>query len=166
MRHRVKSNQFNRDTNARKALLRNLVRALVETGSIVTTKGKAKEIKRLTDKLVARAKKDGVAARRQLHQFFGKRDAVNVLVDQIAPAMAKRNSGFTRIKAEGNRRGDNSEMVRLEFVETIPAKKTAVAAVAQAPAQAAAKKPAVVKKTAAKKPAAKKPAAKTAKKKE
>jgi large subunit ribosomal protein L17 len=152
MRHRVKKNHFNRDTNARKALLRNLVRSLVEKGSIVTTKGKAKEVKRLTDKLVSRAKKSSVASRRQLHQFFGKRDVVNTLVEQVAPAMDKRDSGFTRIKPQGKRRGDNSEMVKVEFVEKIeaPAKKVAKKAPAKKAVKPAAKKAASKKSTAKK----------------
>lgn len=150
MRHRVNKRHFNRDTNARKALLRNLVRALVEEGSIVTTKARAKEVKRLTDRVVARAKKDSVASRRQLHQFFGKRDVVNTLFDKIVPAMGNKESGFVRIKADGLRRGDNSEMVRVEFTAEIKGGLTKEKVVAKAET----KKP-VAKKAAAPKKAKK-----------
>lgn len=116
MRHRVQKRHFNRDTNSRKALLRNLVRSLVETGEIITTITKAKEIKRISDKLIGKASNDTVATRRALHRFFGKKDAVNTLVDSVAPAMKDRKSGFTTISKIGKRRGDNSEMARLAFV--------------------------------------------------
>lgn len=117
MRHRVKTRQFDRDTKQRKALLRGLVRSLLEQGSITTTKQKAKEVKRWADKLIGKAKTDTISVRRQLHTFFGKRDVVNTLVDRVAPSMGKRVSGFTTIKNVGKRRGDNAEMVTLELIE-------------------------------------------------
>ncbi len=117
MRHRVKTKQFNRDTQHRKALLVNLVRALVEQGHIVTTKEKAKEVKRHADVVIGKALNDSLHTRRILHQFFGKRDVVNTLVEKIAPAMKNRVSGFTTLKTVGKRRGDNSLMVKLELVE-------------------------------------------------
>lgn len=117
MRHQVKSKQFNRDTKARQALLKGLVRSFIEHGQITTTKTKAKETKRISDKMIATAKQEGLATRRVLHRFFGKRDVVNTLVDKIAPLFPKHNSGFSRIVALGKRRGDNTPMARLELVE-------------------------------------------------
>lgn len=121
MRHRVATKRLNRDTNHRKALLKNLVRALVETGSIVTTEVKAKETKRIADRLIHKAQTDTVAVRQQLHRVFGRRDVVNTLVDRVAPAMKDRVSGFTTLKLEGTRRGDNSDLYRLSLV-TMPEK--------------------------------------------
>src|SRR3972149_6235021 len=117
MRPRVTSHHFNRDTNHRKLLLRKWVRALVEHGEIVTTEVKAKETRRLADRLIHRALTHSVSARRQLHVFFGARDVVNTLVEKIAPTMKKRASGFTTLVRLGKRRGDNVEMVRLSLVE-------------------------------------------------
>ncbi|MFZ1721348.1 MAG: 50S ribosomal protein L17 [Microgenomates group bacterium] len=117
MRHRIAGKKFNRDTNARKNLLSGLVRSLVEHGKIVTTQAKAKEVKRLADKLVSMAQGEDVAARRQLHKFFGKRDVVNTLVDRIAPLFTDRVSGFTTIKAAGVRRGDNTALFELSFIK-------------------------------------------------
>ncbi len=118
MRHRIAGKKFNRDTNARKNLLSGLVRSLVEHGKIVTTQAKAKEVKRLTDKLVSIAQRDdNVAARRLLHRFFGKRDVVNTLVDRIAPLFTDRVSGFTTIKSAGVRRGDNTALFQLSFIK-------------------------------------------------
>ncbi|MCB9813034.1 MAG: 50S ribosomal protein L17 [Pseudomonadales bacterium] len=117
MRHRIKAKHFNRDSNARKALFKNLVRSLVEHGFIVTTESKAKEIKRISDKIISKAKVDSVATRRLLHRFFGRRDVVNTLVDRIAPEFSDRNSGFTSIEDVGLRRGDNTKLSKLSLVK-------------------------------------------------
>lgn len=118
MRHRVASNHFNRNTKARKGLLVGLVRALLLNGSITTTKAKATEIARLTDRLISKAQADSVATRRQLHTFFGKRDVVNTLVDSIAPMFTDRKSGFSTTQEIGNRRGDNALLVKLSLLKT------------------------------------------------
>ena len=116
MRHRVTGKKFNRDTKSRKALIRNLVRSLIEHGFVVTSEARAKEIKRVSDKLFSRAKEDSLANRRQLHTFFGKRDVVNSLFERIMPLYTDRVSGFTRIVRIGSRRGDNTEVVKLSLV--------------------------------------------------
>ncbi len=116
MRHRVKSNHLNRDTNNRKALFKSLITSLIQVGEIKTTEPKAKAIKGLTDKLISRAQNGSIAARRLLARFFGRRDIVNKLVDEVAPAMSDRKSGFTRITKLGKRRGDNAVMVKMELV--------------------------------------------------
>lgn len=162
MRHRSNITKFNRDTKSRKALFKSLLRALVEEGAIVTTEAKAKEAKRIADKLIGKAKVDSTATRRVLHRFFGVRDVVNTLVDTIAPQFSDRNSGFVRITKMGVRRGDNVAMVKLSLVtlpETIgtlknvsSAKKTA----AKAEAKATDKKAVSVKKAPVKKVPAKK----------
>lgn len=117
MKHRVKTHQFNRDTKARKALLKNLLRSLFEQASIITTEAKAKEIKRLADKIINQAKKADLNSRRVIHRFFGQRDVVNTVIDRIAPLMKDKVSGFTTLKKLGKRRGDNSLMVKLELVK-------------------------------------------------
>ena len=117
MRHRIKDKQLGRNTKQRKALLRELLRALFERGQIVTTQAKAKEVRRLADKLIHKAQNDSLSVRRQLHKFFGKRDVVNTLVDRVAPAFKTRKSGFTSLKVQGHRRGDNTLMVTLALIE-------------------------------------------------
>ncbi len=116
MRHRIQDKKFNRDSNQRKALFMGLLRNLTVQGSIVTTMARAKAVKRLADRMVTTASANDVAARRKLHHTFGKRDVVNKLVDVVAPAMSDRKSGFVRVTAMGNRRGDNTPMATLEFV--------------------------------------------------
>lgn len=117
MRHRVKIKHFNRDSKARKALFKGLVRSLVEHGAIVTTESKAKEIKRIADKIISNAKIDTIATRRLLHKFFGRRDVVNSLVDRIAPVFSDKNSGFTTIEDAGLRRGDNTKLSKLSLTK-------------------------------------------------
>ena len=116
MKHRVKSKRFNRDTSSRKALLRNSLRALIEHGHIETNESRAKEVRRLADKLITKAKKGDLASRRELHKFFTKRDVVNTLVDQVAPALADRQSGFRSLEKLSKRRGDNVTMYRLSLL--------------------------------------------------
>ncbi len=116
MRHRIASTSLNRDTNNRKALFKSLISSLIEVGEIKTTEAKAKAIKGLTDKLIHKAQDGSITARRLLARFFGRRDVVNTLVDQIAPSMKDRKSGFTRIIPLGKRRGDNATLVKMQLV--------------------------------------------------
>lgn len=116
MRHRVAKRHFNRDTNARKALLVGLMRQLVISGKITTTEAKAKEVARLFDKQLSKAKRGSLTDRRKLHQVFGKRDVVNTLVDRIAPTVSDRTSGFTTRSVIGKRRGDNALLVQVALV--------------------------------------------------
>jgi large subunit ribosomal protein L17 len=116
MKHRVKIKHFNRDTHSRKALLRNSLRGLIEHGQIETSEARAKEIRRLADKLISRAQKGNLATRRQIHRFFGKRDVVNTLFDRVVPAIAERKSGFCSLEKLANRRGDNMPVYRLSLL--------------------------------------------------
>lgn len=116
MRHRNTSSKLNRDTNNRKALFKSLISSLIQVGEIKTTEAKAKAIRGLTDRLIRKAQDGSVTARRLLARFFGRRDIVNMLVDQVAPAMNDRQSGFTRIVPLGKRRGDNATMVKMELI--------------------------------------------------
>ncbi len=125
MRHRVKDKHFNRDTKGRKALFKSLLLALFEHGAIETTETKAKAMKRLADKVIGRAMPRTLNARRVLERFFGSKQAVNRVVDGVAPTMQGRMSGFTRIVRLGHRRGDDAEMVKLELVNP-PVDKPAV----------------------------------------
>ncbi len=159
MRHRSSTKKFNRDTKSRKALFKSLVRALVEQGKIVTTEAKAKEARRIADKLIGKAKVDSMATRRVLHRFFGVRDVVNTLVDKIAPEFSDRVSGFTRITKIGVRRGDNVGMAELSLI-------TAPATVGTLKNVASEKKVVAAKATPVKKAPAKKVPAKKAVKKE
>lgn len=159
MRHQVAGRKLNRTSNQRKALFKNLVLSLLEHGEIETTEAKAKSIKGLVDTLIHRAQRGGVATARVLSSFFGTRAIVQKLMQEIAPAMKGRVSGFTRIIHLGNRAGDAAPTVKMELVvkpqpkveqPKIEAKKTEVKEASIAPS-AEAKKP-VAKKEAPTKP--------------
>ena len=112
-----------RNTAARKALLRDLITDLILNGSIQTTVTKAKELKRLADKMVTLGKKNTLASRRQAAKLVrSEKDsdgkyALSKLFEEIAPKYATRNGGYTRVIKTGVRRGDAAEMAVIQFVE-------------------------------------------------
>jgi len=133
MRHRVFGRKLNRDHNARKSLFKNLISSLIDNGQITTTEAKAKAVRGLMDKLVTRAKQGTLQSRRLLESFLQDKDLVNKMVDEIAPKFSKRPGGFTRILRLERRYGDNAEMVKMEFVETVEAGKHAPIEVKETP---------------------------------
>lgn len=149
-RHGYKGRKFGRETDQRLALTRGLMCSLIKYQTITTTLARAKEIRRGTEKLVTLAKKGDLASRRLAIAKLNDIEVAGLLFDKIAPQI-KRDSGYFKITHAGYRRGDNTEMGTIAFVDEIsfeePAKE-------EKPAE---KKPAVEKKaTAAKKPATKK----------
>ena len=114
---------LSRKSFQRKALLRDLITDLILNGRIETTLAKAKELKRLADKMVTLGKKNTLASRRQAAELIrfetdeeGKY-ALQKLFDEIAAKFANRNGGYTRVLKLGPRRGDATEMALIEFVE-------------------------------------------------
>ena len=114
---------LSRKSFQRKALLRDLITDLILNGRIETTLAKAKELKRLADKMITLGKKNTLASRRQAAELIrfetdeeGKY-ALQKLFDEIAPKFANRNGGYTRVLKLGPRRGDATEMALIEFVE-------------------------------------------------
>jgi large subunit ribosomal protein L17 len=146
-RHGYQGRKLGRERDQRTALIKSLSVALVEHGSIETTLPKAKELRPNFEKLISKARKGDLPNRRIIVSKLGV-PAAHKLVDQIAPAM-QRTSGYLRIERTALRRGDNTQMARISFVDDINAK----------PVTAKADKPAAAK-APAKKPAAKKPATK------
>ena len=121
-RHGYKGRKFGRETDQRRALQRGLVRALIEHQSITTTLARAKEIRRGTEKLVTIAKRGGLANRRLLIARLDDIKTADLLMDVIAPQI-KRDSGYLRIERAGFRKGDNTEMATISFVDDIDLKK-------------------------------------------
>ena len=120
-RHGYKGRKFGRETGERKALKRGLMCALIEHQSIETTLARAKEIRRDLEKLITIAKKGGLANRRLLIARLGSIEMADLLMDEIAPQI-KRDSGYLRIERTGTRRGDNTEMATISFVDPIEIK--------------------------------------------
>ncbi len=119
-RHNVRKIKLSRTYNQRKALIKGLVVSLVDTGYLNTTLRKAKVLKSKVDKLVAKAQKGTVHARRQIASSVSNHKTANKLVDVIAPLMPNRRGGFTTIKKTGIRRGDASTMATVAFSVPLP----------------------------------------------
>lgn len=117
MRHRRAGRKLNRNINQRKALFKNLISALILRGKIRTTEAKARAIRRLVDKLIARAKQGTVAARRLIAAFLPDKRVVNKLVDEVALNLKQRPSGFTALTRLERRRGDNAVIVEVELLD-------------------------------------------------
>ena len=97
-------------------LLANLASQLFEHGRITTTETKAKRVRPLAEKLISKAKRGDLHARRLVMATITNRDVVHVLFTEIAPALAEREGGYTRITKVGNRKGDNAPMAVIEIV--------------------------------------------------
>ena len=103
-------------TSHRKALMRNLVTALLEHGEIQTTLARAKELRKYFDKMIGHGKKGTLHARRQALRFVRSKSVVAKLFQEYAPLYKDRNGGYTRIFRLGNRLGDNAQMALIQMV--------------------------------------------------
>jgi large subunit ribosomal protein L17 len=117
MRHLKSGRKLNRTASHRKALIRNLLKALVQREQIQTTDAKAKELRRWADRIVTLGKKDTLHARRLAYAQLGSRVLVSRLFDDIAPRFQNRAGGYTRIIKLGPRRGDAAPISLIEFTE-------------------------------------------------
>ncbi|MBI2009808.1 MAG: 50S ribosomal protein L17 [Candidatus Chisholmbacteria bacterium] len=115
MRHQVFGRHLKRSAPHRQALFKNLVVNLITHGHLKTSQAKYKAVKGLIDKLVVKAQKKTVHSRRVLLSFLNNKKVVNLLVDDIAPKLSGRMSGFTRSLPLSHRRGDDTLMVRVTF---------------------------------------------------
>jgi large subunit ribosomal protein L17 len=106
-----------RNSSHRKALLDNLVRAVILQESIRTTAPKAKEARRLVERVITKAKANTLAARRVVHRTVRDQAALAKLFEVIGPRFKERPGGYTRLVHTGNRIGDNAPMAVLELVE-------------------------------------------------
>ena len=121
MRHRVAGWKLGRNTEHRRALLRNLVTSLIIEERIETTVTKAKAMRPHVDKMITLGKRGDVAARRQAASYLMTRDAVDKLFDTISPRYGDREGGYLRIIHGGFRQGDGGDIA---FVELLGSEKT------------------------------------------
>ena len=117
MKHRIGFNALSRNNAERKALKRNMVTSLFRFERIETTKAKAKEVQRMAEKMITRAKVDNVHNRRLTSAVLFDEAVVNKLFTEIAPLYADVNGGYTRIIKTANRLGDAAEMAILELTK-------------------------------------------------
>lgn len=108
--------KLGRPTDHRKAMLRNQVTSLFQHGKIETTVTRAKETRRMAEKMITLAKKGDLHSRRQVLSYVYDKDVVNKLYEEIAPGYEERNGGYTRVLKVGPRRGDGAELAILELV--------------------------------------------------
>ena len=118
MRHRVSFRKLSRTHEHRRALLRNLVTSLFLHERIETTVAKAKEARRVAERMITFAKRGDLSARRHVDSYLFDEDATKKLFDTIAPWYAERAGGYTRIIRKGRRLGDAGEIAIFELVKT------------------------------------------------
>jgi large subunit ribosomal protein L17 len=152
-RHANAGRKLSRNTSHRKALLDNLVRAVILNESIRTTTPKAKEARKLVERVITKARKGTLAARRIVHKTVRDQAALARLFETLGPRFKERPGGYTRIIHVENRVGDNAPMSILELVEKSEKvekpeaeKKAEKKAAAKETAEASEKKPAKQKK--------------------
>ena len=108
--------KLGRNSAHRKAMLRNLVTDLLREERISTTDTRAKEARRIAEKMITLGKRGDLHARRQALSYIYDETVVTKLFEELGPRYADRNGGYTRILKLGPRRGDCAEMVFLEMV--------------------------------------------------
>ena len=117
MRHGKKFNHLGRQKGHREAMLMNMACSLIEYKRINTTVAKAKALRKFVEPLINRSKEDSTHSRRMVFRYLQSKDAVNELFREVAPKIADRPGGYTRILKTGQRLGDAAEMCFIELVD-------------------------------------------------
>jgi large subunit ribosomal protein L17 len=118
MRHGKKINHLGRKTAHRQALLSNLASSLILHKRITTTVAKAKALRKYVEPLLTKSKEDTTHSRRVVFSYLGNKESVKALFGEVAPKIAERPGGYTRIvKLEATRQGDNAEVCLMELVD-------------------------------------------------
>jgi len=117
MRHNKAINHLGRKSGHRKALLANMASSLIKNKRIVTTVAKAKALKSYVEPLITKSKEDSTHSRRVVFSYLKDKDAVTELFRNIAPKIADRPGGYTRVLHTGFRQGDAAEMALIELVD-------------------------------------------------
>ena len=117
MRHKVDGRLFGRPANQRKALLRGLVTALLDNQRIETTVAKAKETKRIAERMITFGIKGDLHSKRQVLSYVTDRSVASKLFNEIAPRFTGRNGGYLRLVQTRNRLKDSAPMAVLEFID-------------------------------------------------
>jgi len=117
MRHGNKINHLGKKTGHRKAMLTNMACSLIEHKRITTTIAKAKTLRVFVEPILTKAKSDSTHSRRVVFSYLQSKEAVTDLFREVAPKIANREGGYTRIIRTGYRLGDNAEMCMIELVD-------------------------------------------------
>ncbi len=117
MRHNKSGRKLGRNSSHRKAMMRNMVTSLLDSERIVTTDSRAKELRKIADRLITLGKRGDLHARRQAAETIMDKKVVAKLFDRLGPRYASRPGGYTRIIKLANRLGDNASQSIIELVE-------------------------------------------------
>lgn len=104
------------DSAHRRAILRNMTTSVLAHGKVETTEAKAKEVRRMVDKMITLGKKNDLASYRRACSYLVDEDVAQKLFKEIAPSYEDRNGGYTRVLKSGHRRGDATPMAIIELV--------------------------------------------------
>ncbi len=118
-RHGYQGRKFHRQTDQRRALIKGLADSLIIHESIETTLIKARELVPYTEKLITIAKVGDLSSRRRVIAKLNTLSSAHKLVDEISPKLKSRNSGYLRITKTSLRRGDNTQMAKVSFVDDL-----------------------------------------------
>jgi large subunit ribosomal protein L17 len=119
MRHLKKGRSLHRSSSHRKAMLRNLAVSILVHERVHTTEAKAKEVRRLVERIITWGKRGDLHARRLTARQVRSRTVVKRIFDDLAPRYSNRPGGYTRILKAGFRHGDNAPMVIMELVDRL-----------------------------------------------
>lgn len=117
MRHRKRHGKLGRNSAHRKALLRNLVTSLLDKERIETTDARAKELRRVADRMITLGKRGGLHARRQALSVIRSKEVASKVFDDLADRFRERPGGYTRVLKMRRRTGDAAPMSIIELVE-------------------------------------------------
>lgn len=118
MKHRIAFRKLSRDQDHKRALFKNQVTQLIQYESIETTVAKAKELRRIADKIITLGKKQTLTSARKVHDFVQTTQAGNKVCNELAPRFMNRNGGYTRVLKTRFRRGDCAPMAVIEWSDT------------------------------------------------
>ncbi len=142
--------KLGRTSSHRKAMLSNMATSLLRYERITTTIPRAKEMKRIVEKLISKAKKNTLASRREAGKVIKNKEVLKKLFSQIGPKFKERSGGYTRILRLGQKKGDNACLALIELVEkvapVVEKKKEKPKEIKEAKPKPEEKKPKVVKK--------------------
>lgn len=135
--------KLGRTSSHRKAMLSNMATSLLRYERITTTLPKAKDVRRIVEKLISKAKKNTLASRREAGKVIRDKEVLKKLFSQIGPKFKGRPGGYTRILKLGQRKGDNASLALIELVEKVaPVVKKKKEKVEKKPREIKEKKPA------------------------
>ena len=117
MRHNKAINHLGRKSGHRKALLANMATSLILNKRIQTTVAKAKALKMYVEPLITKSKEDSTHSRRVVFSYLKNKEAVTELFRTVAPKIAERPGGYTRVLKTGFRQGDGADMALIELVD-------------------------------------------------